>query len=199
MRPHILAAAASALVFSAGCGGMQAGVDRALQRMRDQPRGGVSQALPPPGTVPRERVLDPALATGRDSSGAHLRRIPVVVTPELLGRGHSRFEIFCGVCHGAGGFGGSVVAANFRGPRPPPLRRGVAATLPPGQVYAVIRDGFGRMPSYAAELSVADRWAVVAYIASLRDLPPADSAERDDSARAAELARLDSVRAASHR
>jgi hypothetical protein len=35
-------------------------------------------------------------------------------------------------------------------------------------------DGFGHMPSYAAEISVPDRWAVAAYIATF-PLPVAAS------------------------
>ncbi len=203
-------AARVALLLLAGCGGAQADVDRALQRMRDQPRadayaasgvfadGKVMQA-PPPGTVAREERLDPSVATGRDSSRRYLNDVPVPVTAALLERGRSRFRIFCGACHGAGGFGGSIVAENFTEGRPPPLRAGPAAALPPGLLYEVVSSGFGRMPSYAAHLSVSDRWAVVAYALSLRGRPAADSADRDDSARAAQLQRRDSLLAGAAR
>jgi hypothetical protein len=60
-------------------------------------------------------------------------------------------------------------------------------------VYEVVRDGFGRMPSYSADLPASDRWAVVAYALTLRGRPPADSAEQDDADRAAALARRDSA------
>jgi mono/diheme cytochrome c family protein len=194
----------------AGCGGVQAAVDRGLQRMRVQPRADVYEAsrvfadgkvlqAPPAGTVPRERVLDPELSTGRDSAGGLLGRVPMPVTPELLARGRSRFRIYCGACHGAGGFGGSVVAENFTDRRPPSLRAGYAAALPAGLVFQVATAGFGLMPGYAAELSLKDRWAVVAYAQSIRGRAPADSAERDDSARASWLQRLDSLRLASKR
>jgi mono/diheme cytochrome c family protein len=191
-------------VFLLACGGAQDGIDHALQRMRKQPRADAYGAsgvfgdgkvlqVPPAGTIPRERSLDPTLVTGLGSAAGHGLRVPLPVTPELLARGRSRFGIWCAACHGAGGFGGSVVAQNFVPPRPPPLRGGVAASLPPGQVYEVIRGGFGLMPSYAAELSVVDRWAVVAYVSSIRGRPPADREERDDSSRAAELQARDSA------
>jgi mono/diheme cytochrome c family protein len=197
-------AAAAGVLALAACGRTQTDVDRWLQRMHDQPRadaygasaafrdGKVMQA-PPAGTVSREQVLEPALATGRDSAGASLTRVPLPVTPALLGRGRSQFRVVCAACHGAGGFGGSVVAANWDPPRPPSLRAGPAAGLPPGMVYEVLRNGFGRMPAYSADLPVPDRWAIVAYALTLRGRPPADSAERDDSARATELHRLDSL------
>ncbi len=38
---------------------------------------------------------------------------------------------------------------------------------PAGYYFAVITEGFGMMRSYAAELSVEDRWAVVAYLRAL--------------------------------
>ncbi len=197
-------ATAIGTVLLAACGGVQADVDRALQRMREQPRADAYEAsgafpdgkvlqTPPAGTISRERILDPALATGRDSAGRYLQRIPMTVTSALLQRGRSRFEIYCAACHGAGGFGGSVVASNFTERRPPPLRNGPAAALSPGRVYEVVHAGLGRMPSYAGELSVADRWAVVAYVRWLNGRPVAGAGERDDSARAADLRRLDSL------
>lgn len=204
------AAGALGVALLLGCGSAQSGVDRALQRMRDQPRAGAYGAspvfpdgmvmrAPPAGTVSREQVTDGAAATGRDASGRYLDHVAPPVTAELLARGRSRFRIFCGACHGAGGFGGSVVAENLVARRPPSLRTGVAAALPPGLVYEVIRAGFGRMPSYAGQLPEADRWAIVAYVLSLRDASAADSAERDDSVRAAALRLGDSLRAASTR
>ncbi len=52
-------------------------------------------------------------------------------------------------------------------------------TYPRGRVYRVINEGYGLMPSYAVQLSLSDRWAVVAYVralelsqsATLNDLP----------------------------
>jgi mono/diheme cytochrome c family protein len=191
------------LVLTA-CSGAQATVDRALQRMYDQPKAqayGASEAfpdgavlrMPPAGTVAREDVIDPARGAGLDSMGRPLSRVPLEVTPALLARGRKRFAIVCAACHGPGGFGGSIVAENWMPPRPPSLRTGVAAALPPGMIYQVVARGFGRMPSYAADLPVNDRWAVVAYMLTLRGQPPADSVERDDSLRAARLRVLDST------
>jgi len=195
----------AALLALLGCGSEQATVDRALQRMRDQPRadvyasstvfwdGKVLQA-PPAGTIAREQVIERAASDGRDASSGYLPRVPMPVTPALLEQGRSRYRIFCAACHGIGGFGGSVMAANWNGSPPPSLRTGPAAALPPGQVYEVVRNGFGRMPSYAGVLPVEDRWAIVAYALTLRGRLPADSAEHEDSTRAARLALPDSVR-----
>jgi mono/diheme cytochrome c family protein len=179
-------------------------VDRALQRMYDQPKAqayGASEAFPngavlrppPVGTVAREDVLDPAVGLGLDSGGKAFAQVPLQVTPVLMARGRRRFGIACAACHGAGGFGGSIVAENWLPPRPPSLRSGVAAQLPPGMIYQVITNGFGRMPAYAGDLPVSDRWAIVAYLLDLRGRPAADSTEQADSARAEQLRVLDST------
>ena len=176
----------------AGCGSAEPGWSAALQRMKRQPRydayegsaffrdGKVMQP-PPAGTVSREQVLQPAAPQ---------------VTAELLTLGRSRFGIFCAACHGPGGYGGSVVAANMTERRPPSLRTPAMAALPDALVYTVIRDGFGRMPPYAAQLDERERWAVIAYLRRLQRTPTAAPDERADSSRGARLRALDSARAA---
>jgi mono/diheme cytochrome c family protein len=190
------------LLLLCGCGAQPA-VDAALQRMKDQPRydvyqqsdffqSGAAMQVPPAGTVSRERVLDPVLTVGRDRSGAYVREMPF--GSHLVTIGQTRYQIFCAVCHGTGGYGGSIVAANLVERRPPSLRRPELRLLPAGYFYEVIRAGVGRMPSFAAELSVPERWAVVAYLQRLQRRNTATAEEREDSLGAAELRRLDSSR-----
>jgi len=203
MSRPLLAAAVLAL---AACGG-QGAVDTALQRMRTQPRydpyersgffsNGAVMQPPPEGTVSREQVLGAGTAAGREPGGGYLAEVPVPVTADLLSRGRSRFEIYCAACHGAGGYGGSVVAFNMVERRPPSLRRPELSKLPAGYYYQVITAGLGRMPSYAADLPVSDRWAVIAYLRELQRRTSSTAEERDDSLRAAELHALDDSLAA---
>ena len=64
---------------------------------------------------------------------------------------------------------------------------------PPGYFYDVIANGFGAMPSYAAQIPVDDRWAIVAYVralqlsqhATLADVPAEKRAELGAPAAAA--------------
>ena len=190
------AAALAALALLPGCWSDRA-ASRALQRMKEQPRAeaygesrlfadGMAMRTPPPGTVPREA----AGAGGPGAAGG-----PPPVTPALLARGRSRFAVYCAVCHGAGGWGGSVVAANLDERRPPSLHGPAVAALSPAALYGIVSNGVGRMPGYAAELPPGDRWAVVAYVGVLRRAAPAGAAEREDSVRGARLRALDSVRA----
>ena len=51
---------------------------------------------------------------------------------------------------------------------------------PPGYFFDVITNGFATMPDYRAQIAVADRWRIVAYIRALQlshnattaDVPP---------------------------
>ena len=165
----------SALAILAGCGMNRSSTDRALERMSEQPRydvyessrffrNGMTMQASPAGTVSRGVVLDPVRGTGRTPSGGYASEAPLPVTPSTIALGRSRFRIYCAVCHGVNGDGQSVVASNMNERRPPSLRSPAIRALPPGFLYEVIRNGFGRMPSYASELPVDQRWAVVAYI-----------------------------------
>jgi hypothetical protein len=138
---------------------------------------GLSMRGPPEGTVPRERItLNPRLTTGREPDGPvqpngeplphYVTTIPVPVTRKLLDLGRKRFDITCATCHGPLGDGVSIVARQMSLRPPPSLHRYV--DKPSGYFYEVISKGFGMMASYAAELTVEERWAVVAYVRALQ-------------------------------
>ena len=127
---------------------------------------GRTMRTPPAGTVPREQTVETAAA-------ATATAIPYPVTPELISAGQTRFNIFCAACHGVLADGNSVVAKNMADCPPPSLVTARARAFPPGALYTIITNGFGRMPSYAPELPPSDRWAVIAYLRSLQQHPPA--------------------------
>ncbi len=117
---------------------------------------GKTMQLPPPGTVSRE-------------VGALLMpRPPLVVTPAVIARGRSQFQIYCAACHGERGDGNSMVARNMGAPVPPSLVVPPVSSLPASRIVLVVTDGFGRMPSFAAELSPLDRIAVAEYVKTLQ-------------------------------
>jgi mono/diheme cytochrome c family protein len=148
-----------------------------LDPMWDQPKvkayqasehypDGLAMRAPPAGTVPHRPPIEPAVATGRGPDGRPLALSPVPVTAELVARGRARFNVTCATCHGVLGDGESVVAINMSLRKPPSLH--TFRDLADGFIFQVITDGFGLMPSYATELSVQDRWAVVAYVRALQ-------------------------------
>jgi mono/diheme cytochrome c family protein len=132
---------------------------------------GLGMREPPQGTVPRERiVLNPALATGKltgaDGKEAYVTTFPLKVDRPLIALGKKRFDITCATCHGPVGDGDSIVAHQMSLRPPPSLHNYI--DRPPGYIYEVITKGFGLMASYAGELPVRERWAVVAYLRALQ-------------------------------
>jgi mono/diheme cytochrome c family protein len=144
----------------------------------------------PPGTIPRGQLrADKALYTGKkenadpnaqvqtttDASGNTLissfpndiEEFPIPVTRELVDRGEERYKVFCIVCHGPVGNGdGMIVRRGFT--KPPTYNDDRLRNAPVGHFYDVITNGQGRMNSYASQIPVADRWAIVAYIRALQ-------------------------------
>jgi mono/diheme cytochrome c family protein len=132
------------------------------------------------GTVPRGRLhTETAWLTGRAGKD-WIRTAPIAVTPELLARGRERFDIFCAPCHDRVGTGrGMIVQRGFK--QPPSFHIDRLRQAGDGYFFETITLGFATMPSYAAQIPVADRWAIVAYVralqlsqgATLADVPPA--------------------------
>lgn len=168
-----------------------AGCDLDLERMIDQPYyttyeacevcpDGTIMMMPPAGTVPRGTPGETSeLAQGR-MNGAYVQRIPLALDERVFARGRNRFDIYCAACHGRLANGVSQVAENMALRPPPNLLTEPYPSYPPGRIFTVITEGFGLMRSYAADLPVEDRWAVVAYLQALQlsqhialgELPP---------------------------
>ena len=106
---------------------------------------------------------DPRITLGIDKD-VYLEHVPIPVDRLLLEHGRERFEILCAACHGITGDSESVVAGNMDLRKPPSLHEDRIRAFPAGRLYRVIRVGYGLMPSYAAQLSVDERWGVVAYV-----------------------------------
>jgi mono/diheme cytochrome c family protein len=122
---------------------------------------------PPEGTVAREGSrLRPEIATGRDRSGQIVDSIPIAVSLEVMYRGRTKFEIHCAVCHGLVGDGYSPVATQMSLRPPPNLHQ--LRNARPGHLFQVMTEGYGLMPSYAAQLTAEERWSVAAYVEALR-------------------------------
>lgn len=144
---------------------------------------GLSMRAPPPGTVTHGVQLDPGVTGGVGPDGKPLQTIPVAVTPALLAAGRKRFDIVCATCHGPLGDGRSVVATKMS-LRPPPSLHDFR-DRPDGFFFQVISQGFGLMPPYASQLTVQERWAVVAYVRALQlsQHAPLSAAPPDEQAR----------------
>jgi mono/diheme cytochrome c family protein len=108
---------------------------------------------------------------------------PMKVDARLLARGQQRYTINCSPCHGqlADGNGitkkyGMTVVANLHDKR--------IVEMGDGEIFHVISHGRNLMQSYASQVDVPDRWAIVAYLRALQlarlggvdDVPEAERA-----------------------
>lgn len=138
------------------------------------------------GTVARgELRANDSFERGR-VAGEWITTFPVAVDELLVRRGQERFDVFCAPCHGLAGYGDGIVARRAErlqeGTWTPPssVHTDLVRSRPVGHLFNTITNGVRNMPPYSAQIPVADRWAIVAYVralqrsqhAQLADVPP---------------------------
>jgi mono/diheme cytochrome c family protein len=89
------------------------------------------------------------------------------VDAAFLARGRERYDINCKVCHGATGAANGV-ATNYGVIGVANLQQETFVNQPDGQIYNTIANGKGLMYGYGANLTLRDRWAIVAYVRALQ-------------------------------
>ncbi|MEQ1572822.1 MAG: cytochrome c [Vicinamibacterales bacterium] len=167
------------------------------QDMHDAPRydpleastffaNGSAARQPVANTVARGQLnLDRHLYEGV-VDGRPAETFPMPVTADVMARGQERFNVFCSPCHSRTGEGnGMIVQRGFR--QPPSFHDERLRNAPVGYFFDVMTHGFGAMQDYAAQVPVADRWAIAAYVralqfsrrATVEDVPADRRAELD--------------------
>jgi hypothetical protein len=130
---------------------------------------GRSSRLPVPGTIARGSPFeDTPVNTGRVTGTTNwVETNPLPITAELLARGRERFTIYCSRCHGEVGDGNGITtkygmlrAGNFHDPR--------LIQMTDGEIFNTVTMGKNQMPSYASQVTLTDRWAVIAYVRVLQ-------------------------------
>jgi hypothetical protein len=144
---------------------------------------GRSSRLPVEGTVarsiphrlaaaePKQIVYpyeDAPVNTGRITGTTNFVETgPFEITTQFLARGRDRYQISCLPCHGPLGDGngvtkklGMAVVATLHDPR--------ITKMADGELFAVITNGKNLMGAYGAQVSVEDRWAIIAYVRALQ-------------------------------
>lgn len=131
-----------------------------------------NMAMRPPveGTIARGNLKqDDVYFEGLDEDGNLVEEIPVEVTRDFIYRGKERYDIYCSVCHGGTGDGRGVIMTGQYGYVPAPsFHTDNIRQMPDGHFYSAITNGIRNMPSYATQIKVEDRWAIVAYIRALQ-------------------------------
>lgn len=151
---------------------------------------GRAMRLPVEGTIARNRLQhDQHWSLGyftsdgtRSSAVTHFAtELPQQVQcelGELVERGENRYTIYCLVCHGPQGGGDGPVnqrAIELKETKWVPatnLMTQMVRDRADGQLFQAITDGVRNMPSYGAQISVRDRWAIVAYLRTLQANQP---------------------------
>jgi mono/diheme cytochrome c family protein len=141
---------------------------------------GLSSQLPQPGTIAQEKPVmvagqavysfeDAPLNTGKVPGTTNFVELsPVPVSDLLLARGQQRFTIYCAPCHGQTGEGNGVpkkigamaVVAN--------LHDKAIVIQSDGAIFNTVSYGKNNMQGYAPQISVEDRWAIIAYLRALQ-------------------------------
>ena len=153
---------------------------------------GLSMRQPVPGTIPRGYLRsDSVLFTGKKEKPAaqasaspvpaagtntnpyadDTDTFPFPITEATVQRGRQRYEIFCSVCHGFTGRGdGMIVRRGYR--KAADFHEDRLRQAPVGHFFDAITNGWGAMPSYAPQIPVQDRWAIIAYVRALQLADP---------------------------
>ena len=183
---------------------LEEGVVHRGQVLDDDPlASGLTAAGKEPQTVqimnedgtPRASKTGPGLPNRAEN---FVNAFPFQLTEADVKRGQERYQIYCVPCHDPVGTGrGKIVERGFLAP--PNFHadnsRGFAfynvalslRNVPPGYIFEVISKGYGGMPDYAAQIPIADRWRIAAYVRVLQmsqnvdrsKLTPAQQAELD--------------------
>jgi cytochrome c len=181
------------VTVATGCIGGESGEPPVvgIRNMYNQPRYDVQERQPffadqrsmrpgVEGTVSREMEGFINWATGRTAKGDEwLMEVPVVLVERnggrsaFLARGQDRYNIYCATCHSLAGDGQGMVsrraaALGAAGLVAPSFHDDRLRHIPDGQLFAIISNGVRNMPSYAHNLPVHDRWAIVQYVRALQ-------------------------------
>jgi mono/diheme cytochrome c family protein len=126
-------------------------------------RDGLTLQRPVPNTIARGYRPFHYLAGEEEAAraGRELKN-PFRATPDTLEEGRALYQIYCLVCHGERGLGDGPIAGKI--PSPPSYKSERILEFPPGRLFHVVTMGAGKMPSYAAQLGVDDRWKIVTYV-----------------------------------
>jgi hypothetical protein len=130
---------------------------------------GRSNRLAPADTVARGHLRQEAsvVDTGIEN-GMYVGKMPVPVTMDLLKQGQTKFNIYCAPCHDQTGMGKGIVPTRVPTWQPSNLTEDRVVQFADGDIFNVITNGRRTMPAYQYQITIADRWAIVAYVRVLQ-------------------------------
>jgi mono/diheme cytochrome c family protein len=106
-------------------------------------------------------IQGPVLIAGQPATA------PIPATANSLQRGQALFNINCAVCHGPEGKGNGPLSGFFS-PKPADLTGDGVQSLSNDELFLIITQGRGLMPSLAENLSAGERWDVINHVRTLK-------------------------------
>lgn len=118
-------------------------------------------------TAKSQSSADTVIAAELANYSGLVDEFPIPINEQTIEHGRNRYMIYCVVCHDAAGTGhGKIVERGFTSP--PSYHSDRLRNAPVGHLFRVVTLGYGSMPSYASQIPVRDRWAIVAYVRALQ-------------------------------
>ena len=109
--------------------------------------------------------------------------LPVDVTPALMHRGQERFQITCAMCHGAAAAGNGITK-QYGLNTVVTLQDDRIRKMADGEIFNTITNGKNTMMAYGPNLTLNDRWAIIAYLRALQRSQNATMADVPEEHRA---------------
>lgn len=134
--------------------------------------GGITNQLPPNGTIPRGYVpypYKPKSFEDQKKAGEELIN-PVPVSPASLSKGKEQYDIYCSMCHGTAGKGdGYLFTAGLFTAKPSVLTDTLVQNKKDGEIYHVITVGSlsGLMGAHGPMIIPEYRWDIIHYVREL--------------------------------
>ncbi len=141
---------------------------------------GLSSQIPVPGTVARAALIqtaagpvygyeDAPVNTGFVTGTTNFVEVnPLRITAGLLKRGQQRFTINCSPCHGQLADGNGITKKIGAMPVVANLHDKRIVSMADGELFYVITNGRNQMGAYGPNVTVEDRWAIIAYLRALQ-------------------------------
>lgn len=105
---------------------------------------------------------------------------PLARTRETFDKGRAAYGNRCAVCHGALGDGVPTLTAAYNA-KPANLISEEFRKAPDGRFYWAIVKGKNAMPSHAADMPEADRWAAIHYVRALQRAQNAKDSDLEEA------------------